>query len=106
MTTDTHTLQSRLSTDLEALRSRMKDQSLTLGELKRGLRGSWLRYAVGSVSTTLLLCCDSRSVHTVRYRHLLHRRAHDDRTRALATPLYSAPAPIDCSVTSIIDWRN
>ena len=39
MTTDTHNLQSRLSTDLEALRSRMKDQSLTLGELKRALRG-------------------------------------------------------------------
>jgi hypothetical protein len=39
MTTDTHNLQSRLSTDLEALRSRMKDQSLTLGEFKRALRG-------------------------------------------------------------------
>jgi hypothetical protein len=39
MTTDTHTLQSRLSTDLEALHSRMKDQSLTLGELKQALKG-------------------------------------------------------------------
>src|ERR1700747_210241 len=39
MTTDTHNLQSRLSTDLEALRGRMKDQSLTLGEFKRALRG-------------------------------------------------------------------
>lgn len=39
MTTDTHNLQSRLSSDLEALRSRMKDQSLTLGEFKRALRG-------------------------------------------------------------------
>ncbi|HET9374889.1 MAG TPA: exopolysaccharide biosynthesis protein [Chthoniobacterales bacterium] len=39
MTTDTHTLQSRLSTDLEALHSRIKDQSLTLGELKQALKG-------------------------------------------------------------------
>src|ERR1700748_2377651 len=39
MTTDTHNLQSRLSTELEVLRSRMKDQSLTLEELKRALRG-------------------------------------------------------------------
>jgi hypothetical protein len=39
MTTDTHTLQSRLSTDLEALHSRMKDQSLTLEELKQALKG-------------------------------------------------------------------
>jgi hypothetical protein len=39
MTTDTHHLPSRLSTELEVLRSRMKDQSLTLGELKRALRG-------------------------------------------------------------------
>jgi hypothetical protein len=39
MTTDNHHLPSRLSTELEVLRSRMKDQSLTLGELKRALRG-------------------------------------------------------------------
>jgi hypothetical protein len=39
MTTDKHNLQSRLSTELEALRSRMKGQSLTLGELKQALRG-------------------------------------------------------------------
>jgi hypothetical protein len=39
MTTDKQNLQSRLSTELEALRGRMKDQSLTLGELKRALSG-------------------------------------------------------------------
>jgi hypothetical protein len=39
MTTNTHSLPSRLSTDLEALHARMKDQSLTLGELKQALKG-------------------------------------------------------------------
>src|SRR6201987_5150705 len=39
MTTKTHSLPSRLSTDLEALHARMKDQSLTLGELKQALKG-------------------------------------------------------------------
>src|ERR1700740_3553836 len=39
MTTNTHGLPSRLSTDLEALHARMKDQSLTLAELKQSLKG-------------------------------------------------------------------
>jgi hypothetical protein len=39
MTINTHSLPSRLSTDLEALHARMKDQSLTLGELKQALKG-------------------------------------------------------------------
>jgi hypothetical protein len=39
MTTNTHSLHSRLSSDLEALHIRTKDQSLTLGELKQALKG-------------------------------------------------------------------
>jgi len=39
MTTNTPGLPSRLSTDLEALHSRLKDQALTLSELKRALQG-------------------------------------------------------------------
>jgi hypothetical protein len=39
MTTSKPSSQSRLSTDLEALHIRMKDQSLTLGELKQALKG-------------------------------------------------------------------
>jgi hypothetical protein len=39
MTNETHSAQAPLSTDLEALRTRMKDQSLTLGELKQALKG-------------------------------------------------------------------
>ena len=39
MTTNTQSSQSRLSTDLEALHTHMKDQSLTLGELKQALKG-------------------------------------------------------------------
>jgi hypothetical protein len=38
MTANTHSLPSRLSSDLEALHTRMKDQSLTLGELKQALK--------------------------------------------------------------------
>jgi hypothetical protein len=38
MTANAHTLQSRLSADLEALHTRMKDRSLTLGELKQALK--------------------------------------------------------------------
>jgi hypothetical protein len=38
MTTSTHRLQSRLSTELEALRLRLKDQSLTLGDLRQALK--------------------------------------------------------------------
>jgi hypothetical protein len=39
MTNETHSVQAPLSTDLEALRTRMKDQSLTLGDLKQALKG-------------------------------------------------------------------
>lgn len=39
MTTSTPGLQPRLSTDLEALRLRLKDQSLTVGELTQALKG-------------------------------------------------------------------
>jgi hypothetical protein len=39
MTIDAPASKSRLSTDLEALHARMKDQSLTLGELKQALKG-------------------------------------------------------------------
>jgi hypothetical protein len=38
MRANTHSLPSRLSTDLEALHTRMKDRSLTLGELKQALK--------------------------------------------------------------------
>jgi hypothetical protein len=38
MTDETHSVQAPLSTDLEALRTRVKDQSLTLGELKQALK--------------------------------------------------------------------
>jgi Uncharacterized ABC-type transport system, permease components len=39
MTNETHSVQAPLSTDLEALRTRIKDQSLTLRELKQALKG-------------------------------------------------------------------
>jgi hypothetical protein len=39
MITATHRLRSSLSADLEALRLRLKDQSLTLGELRQALKG-------------------------------------------------------------------
>jgi len=39
MTTDRSSFQSRLSTDLETLRARVKDKALTLAELKQALKG-------------------------------------------------------------------
>jgi hypothetical protein len=39
MTNETHSARAPLSTDLEALRTRIEDQSLTLWELKQALKG-------------------------------------------------------------------
>jgi hypothetical protein len=106
MTNETHSVQVPLSTDLEALRTRMKDQFAYAWGVETSAQRPRLGHAVDPVSVTVLLCCDSRSVHTFRYRYRFHRRMYSDRTRAPATPLYHAPASVDRSVNSIAGGRH
>ena len=103
MTTDTHNLQSRLSTDLESLRSRMKDQSLTLGELKRALRGRgsamllvllalpfcFVAIPGLSIPFGIAICCIGARMMIGREpwlpRSILHRRLSTARSHQLLT---------------------
>jgi hypothetical protein len=103
MTTDTHNLQSRLSTDLEALRSRMKDQSLTLGEFKRALRGRgsamllvllalpfcFVAIPGLSIPFGIAICCIGARMMIGREpwlpRSILHRRLSTARSQQLLT---------------------
>lgn len=103
MTTDTHNLQSRLSTDLEALRSRMKDQSLTLGEFKRALRGRgsamllvllalpfcFVAIPGLSIPFGIAICCIGARMMIGREpwlpRSILHRRLSTARSHQLLT---------------------
>jgi hypothetical protein len=103
MTTDTHNLQSRLSTDLEALRIRMKDQSLTLGEFKRALRGRgsamllvllalpfcFVAIPGLSIPFGIAICCIGARMMIGREpwlpRSILHRRLSTTRSHQLLT---------------------
>lgn len=103
MTTDTHNLQSRLSTELEVLRSRMKDQSLTLEELKRALRGRgsamllvllalpfcFVAIPGLSIPFGIAICCIGARMMIGREpwlpRSILHRRLSTARSHQLLT---------------------
>jgi hypothetical protein len=98
MTTKTHSLPSRLSTDLEALHARMKDQSLTLGELKQALKGR------GSAMLLVLLALPFCFIAIPGLSTpfgtaiCLNWRMHGGWTRTLAARLHSAPASFAGSV--------
>jgi hypothetical protein len=103
MTTDTHNLRSRLSTDLAALRSRMKDQSLTLGEFKLALRGRgsamllvllalpfcFVAIPGLSIPFGIAICCIGARMMIGREpwlpRSILHRRLSTARSHQLLT---------------------
>jgi hypothetical protein len=103
MTAHTHDLPSRLSTELEALRTRMKDQSLTLGELKRALRhrGSAMLLVLLalpfcfvaipglSIPFGIAICCIGARMMIGREpwlpRFIMHRRLSTARSHQLLT---------------------
>ena len=106
MTTDQNTPHSRLSTDLETLHDRLKGKSLSNRRVEASAQRAWLRHAAGPVSVAVLLCCHSRSVHAIRYCHMLDRRIPGDRTRVMAAPLHHASAPVDGPVGPTTKWGH